>query len=204
MRDTFEAPVLFDTDQPAPDADTIYISVECRWARPGCGDAVRRTATGLTVQQPENALWILTSTDAGQMNTGAGAPPDIRPRRAAFSTRPRGAGWFARKAGANVNARGKTNPGTGWGFPFPWVESKFNPPPLRKRASLWQAAKSGQANVAFDAVFCAMDDCAHVCCRPKDGGGDQSGRVDMTYEVADIPPRRFRPGVLLRQQGESH
>jgi len=86
----------------------------------------------------------------------------------------------ARKSGATVNARRENDPDR-VGFSFPG-SIEFNPPPLRNEQFM-QAAKSGQANVAFDAVITAHDDGTWLW-RPK--RGDHLVAVDMTYEVADI------------------
>jgi len=86
----------------------------------------------------------------------------------------------ARKGGATVNHRRESDPARS-GFSFSG-SIEFNPPPLRNEQFM-QAAKSGQANVAFDAVVTAHDDGTWLW-QPK--RGDHLVAMDVTYEVADI------------------
>lgn len=86
----------------------------------------------------------------------------------------------ARKGGTTVNHPRENDP-TRTAFPFPG-SIEFNPPPLRNEQFM-QAARSAQANVAFDAVITAHDDGTWLW-QPK--RGDHLIAVDVTYEVADI------------------
>lgn len=87
---------------------------------------------------------------------------------------------LARKGGATVNHRREDDPGRA-GFPFSG-SIEFNPPPLRNEQFM-QAGKSGQANVAFDAVITAHDDGTWPW-PPK--RGDHLVAESVVYEIADI------------------
>lgn len=84
-----------------------------------------------------------------------------------------------RKTGASVNHPGQNDPNrVAFGFSG---SIEFNPPPLRNEQFM-QAGKSGQANVAFDAVITAHDDGVWPWV-PKLRDHLTSGGV--TYEIAD-------------------
>ncbi len=85
----------------------------------------------------------------------------------------------ARKGGTTVNDRRQDDPSRA-GYSFQG-SIEFNPPPLRNEQFM-QAAKSGQANVAFDAVITAHDDGTWPWA-PKRGDHLVVGSV--TYAIAD-------------------
>ena len=87
---------------------------------------------------------------------------------------------FARKGGATVNHCRGDDPDRA-SFPFSG-SLEFNPPPLRNEQFM-QAAKSGQANVAFDAVITAHDDGTWLW-QPK--RADHLVAAGVTYAVADM------------------
>jgi len=87
---------------------------------------------------------------------------------------------IARKVGATVNHPRENDPSRA---DFSFVCSiEFNPPPLRNEQFM-QAARSGQVNVAFDAVITAHDDGTWLW-QPK--RADHLVVADVSYEVGDV------------------
>lgn len=87
---------------------------------------------------------------------------------------------IARKGGATVNHRREADPSRS-SFLFPG-SVEFNPPPLRNEQFM-QAGKTGQANVAFDAVITAHDDGSWLWLPKR---SDHLVADTVIYEIADI------------------
>ncbi|MCO6410094.1 hypothetical protein [Hoeflea alexandrii] len=87
---------------------------------------------------------------------------------------------FARKGGATVNHRREADPARA-SFTFPG-SLEFNPPPLRNEQFM-QAGRSGQSNVAFDAVITVHDDGSWPWLPKRN---DHLVADAVIYEIADI------------------
>lgn len=87
---------------------------------------------------------------------------------------------IARKGGATVNHRREDDPARA-SFPFSG-SIEFNPPPLRNEQFM-QAGKTGQSNVAFDAVITAHDDGSWLWLPKR---SDHLVADTVIYEIADI------------------